>query len=218
MKIRSAVLLTASLLAVGEVSVVAAQEADSADDGPLADADRAWIASRVYRGVELNFGHWDDVPGYDLSVEYREYLGRAMGAADRRGFSLATQEFVASLGNSHTYFSDRALYEHAGPSHGYTVRYLEGDWVVIRSRRPELSAGDVIVSVDEEPIEVFYDRKTHLPVGIKLIEAGSGNRKTARLDDAKRNPELTEAELAKLSIEEPDATQWRIDVRPLERK
>ncbi len=71
---------------------------------------------------------------------------------------------------------------------------------------------------DFEQIEVFYDRKTHLPVGIKLIEAGSGNRKTARLDDAKRNPELTEAELAKLSIEEPDATQWRIDVRPLERK
>jgi carboxyl-terminal processing protease len=157
-KIRSVVLLTASLLAVCEVSVVAAQEADSADDGQLADADRAWIASRVYRGVELNFGHWDDVPGYDLPVEYREYLDRAMGAADRKGFSLATQEFVASLGNSHTYFADRALYEHAGPSHGYTVRYLEGDWVVIRSRRPELSAGDVIVSVDEEPIDVFFDR------------------------------------------------------------
>lgn len=158
MKIRSAALLASSLASVCVVSVAAAQEGDSAADGQLTSADRAWIASRVYRGVELNYGHWDDVPGYDLPLEYREYLDRAMDAADRKGFSLATQEFVASLGNSHTYFSDRALYEDAGPSHGYTVRFLDGDWVVIRSRRPELSAGDVIVSVDGESIDAFYER------------------------------------------------------------
>jgi carboxyl-terminal processing protease len=158
MKIRSAVLLFAGLLSVSEVPTAVAQEAEAGDDGQFATADRAWVASRVYRGIELNFGHWDDVPGYDLAVQYREFLDRAMGADDRKGFSLATQEFVASLGNSHTYYSDRALYEHAGPSHGYTVRYLDGDWVVIRSRRPELSAGDVIVSVDEEPIDAFYER------------------------------------------------------------
>lgn len=158
MKIRSAVLLASSVLSVCVVSVAAAQEGDSGAGGRLTSADRAWIASRVYRGVELNYGHWDDVPGYDLPVEYREYLDRAMGAVDRKGFSLATQEFVASLGNSHTYFSDRALYENAGPSHGYTVRFLDGDWVVIHSRRLELSAGDVIVSVDGEPIDAFYER------------------------------------------------------------
>jgi carboxyl-terminal processing protease len=108
--------------------------------------------------VELNFGHWDDVPGYDLSAEYRDYLNRAMNAGGRRGFSMATQKFVASLGNSHTYYSDRTLYENAGPSHGFDVRYLDGDWVVTRSRRPELSAGDVIFTVDGESIDAFYER------------------------------------------------------------
>jgi carboxyl-terminal processing protease len=158
MKVRTAILLIAGLLAGSGVPAAAAQEADSDDDGRLTSAERAWIASRVYRGVELNFGHWDDVPGYDLAAEYRAYLERAMGAPDRSGFSLATQEFVASLGNSHTYFSDRASYDDAGPTHGYAVRYLDGDWVVVRSRRPGLSPGDVIVSVEGEPFDAFYAR------------------------------------------------------------
>ena len=55
MKIRSAALLASSLASVCVVSVAAAQEGDSAADGQLTSADRAWIASRVYRGVELNY-------------------------------------------------------------------------------------------------------------------------------------------------------------------
>jgi hypothetical protein len=65
-------------------------------------------------------------------------------------------------------------------------------------------------------IDLFYDRATHLPVGIDLIEI-NGDRKTARLEDLRRNPPLDEAALAKLSIAEPDPTEWRIDIRELER-
>ncbi len=151
-------LLFAALPSVVCVSPGFTQTAVQAEPQPLDAAERAWIASRVYRAVELNFGHWDDVPGYDLPAEYRRYLEAAMTAADRRAFSLATQAFVASLGNSHTYYSDRALYEAAGPQHGYTVRYLSGEWVVTSSRRPGLNPGDVIVSVSGEPIENFYAR------------------------------------------------------------
>lgn len=163
MKVRSVVLpLCACLLTGSAASTSFAQEADSVGETQLNAADRAWIASRVYRGVELNFGHWDDVPGYDLPAKYRDYLDRAMVAVDRREFSLATQEFVASLGNSHTYFSDRVLYENAGPSHGFNVRYVDGDWVVTRSRRAELSAGDVIVAVEGESFDAFYERNRPL--------------------------------------------------------
>ncbi len=158
MRISTTPLLANVLLVVFELSPAIAQEPDDGFDEELGAADRAWIASRVYRAIELNFGHWDDIPDYDLPVEYRRYLDRAMDAADRKEFSLATQEFVAGLGNSHTYFSDRALYADAGPPHGYQVRYLEGEWVVTRSRRPELSAGDVIVTVDGESIDAFYER------------------------------------------------------------
>lgn len=151
-------LLAAALLLAVNLSPVAAQQSGEGFDENLGAADRAWIASRIYRAIELNFGHWDDVPDYDLQVEYREYLERAMDASNRKDFSLATQEFVAGLGNSHTYFSDRALYTDAGPPHGYNVRYLQGEWVVTRSRRPGLSAGDVIVTVDGESVDAFYER------------------------------------------------------------
>jgi carboxyl-terminal processing protease len=158
MRISAAPLFAAVLLSAIEPSSVIAQEPDGGYDEELGAAERAWIASRVYRAIELNFGHWDDIPDYDLQEQYREYLDRAMEAADRREFSLATQEFVAGLGNSHTYFSDRALYTDAGPPHGYQVRYVDGEWIVIRSRRPELSAGDVIVTVNGESIDAFYER------------------------------------------------------------
>ena len=150
--------LVIGLVSAGGVSAVPVQDGSRVGFRQPDAAERAWIASRIYRAVELNFGHWDDVPTYDLPVEYRRYLASAMTAPDRRTFSLATQAFVAGLGNSHTYYSDRALYEDAGSSHGYDVRYLAGSWVVTSSRRPGLNQGDVIVSVNGEPIETFYSR------------------------------------------------------------
>lgn len=62
-------------------------------------------------------------------------------------------------------------------------------------------------------VGLFYDRKTLLPVGINAIEKNN-DRKTIRLSDVQRNPSLTEDDLQKLNIQEPDARQWHIDVRP----
>lgn len=74
---------------------------------------------------------------------------------------------------------------------------------------------DSAAAKDYAHIELFYDRDTRLPVGIDLIEV-NGDRKTARLEGLQRNPLLDEAALAKLSIIEPDPTEWRIDIRELE--
>jgi carboxyl-terminal processing protease len=150
-------LLLATVATLAAPRALSAQ-ASATGSGPLDAARRAWIASRVYRAIELYYGHWDDVPDLDLDAAYRTYLDEAMTAPDRRAFSLATQAFVARLHNSHSAFSDRALWGEAGAPHGYWVRPLGDRWVVTLSQRPGLSPGDVLASVDGEPIEAFYAR------------------------------------------------------------
>lgn len=69
---------------------------------------------------------------------------------------------------------------------------------------------------DFTKVVLFYDRQTLLPVGISTLETNL-DRKTIRLDDAKRNPPLDEATLKKLDIQEPgpaEATEWHVDVQP----
>lgn len=67
---------------------------------------------------------------------------------------------------------------------------------------------------DYQRIDLYYDRATSLPVGINVIEANS-NRKTVRLRNMQRNPELTDEQVEQLSIDEPDPREWSIDIRPL---
>lgn len=67
-------------------------------------------------------------------------------------------------------------------------------------------------------VELFYDSKMLLPIAINAVAAelvdpddpNSRNRKTVWLRDVKRNQGIDES---KLSIAEPDKTQWTIDVR-----
>lgn len=64
---------------------------------------------------------------------------------------------------------------------------------------------------DVQRVELFYDRKTHLPLGVHVVEE-SGDRKTVLLRDLHRNEGIDEA---KLSIETPDPKEgWHIDIRP----
>ncbi len=67
---------------------------------------------------------------------------------------------------------------------------------------------------DYRRIDLYYDRATSLPVGINVIEV-NGNRKTVRLRNMQRNPKLTDEQVERLSIDEPDPREWSIDIRPL---
>jgi carboxyl-terminal processing protease len=127
-------------------------------------ATRAYVAGRLYAAVQLYFAHWDDVPSLDLDAAFRAYLDEAMAAPDRKGFSLASLAFMARFGNSHTGFRDAELLEGTGGVHGFSVRYLAGEWVVAASDRSDLAAGDVIAAVDGVPIETFYaDHARYIP-------------------------------------------------------
>jgi hypothetical protein len=86
---------------------------------------------------------------------------------------------------------------------------VDGLRLVPKPQRPEAE--------EYELIDLFYDRATLLPVGIVAVEV-NGDRKIVRLDDAQRNPPLDEADRARLSIDEPDPTQWHVYVTPWERE
>lgn len=81
---------------------------------------------------------------------------------------------------------------------------IDGLHLVPREGTPEAE--------DYTHVDVFFDRETRLPVGIEVIET-NGDRKTVTFTKVKRNPELTEAQLTQLSIEEPDPALWQIDRR-----
>jgi carboxyl-terminal processing protease len=156
--------LVAAALAAGGAAVTAPSSEGAAggtggDPGPPDPARRAYVAARVYSAIQLYFAHWDDVPQLDLDAAFQDYLGEAL-SGDRRAFSLASSAFVARLGNSHTFFHDRTLLERSGRRHGFGARYLGGRWVITGSERPELRPGDVIETIDGEPMEDFYRRQS----------------------------------------------------------
>jgi hypothetical protein len=65
---------------------------------------------------------------------------------------------------------------------------------------------------DYSRVELFYDRETNLPVGINAVEVND-NRKTVRLSNVVRNPQLTDEQIRKLSVDEPDPREWSISVQ-----
>jgi hypothetical protein len=73
---------------------------------------------------------------------------------------------------------------------------------------------DTPLSEEIRHVDLFYDRQTRLPVGVTLLET-KGKRKTARLDNLRRNPELSEAEQARLTVPDPDPTEWTITIERL---
>jgi hypothetical protein len=62
-------------------------------------------------------------------------------------------------------------------------------------------------------VDLFYDLDTLLPVGIH-VTLSNGDVKLVRLGDALRNPPLSAAEEAALSIDDPDPSQWAISILP----
>ena len=132
----------------------AAQALPELDRNP-STAERAWVASAVYRTVKEYFAHWSGLPtSYDFDGAYRSYLAEALAAPDRRSFSLATIRLVAGLNNGHTSFTDDALYRDARPLPFY-AEPVQGRWTVTVSRTAGLKPSDVISTIDGVPVETW---------------------------------------------------------------
>jgi len=95
----------------------------------------------------------------NLDEAYKTYLDKAIAAADRHEFDLASIECVASLRSGHSGFEDNWLTEHYGQPLGFYARPIRNDWVVTESSVPILKPGDTIQRIDDTPMEEFYREK-----------------------------------------------------------
>jgi carboxyl-terminal processing protease len=134
-----------------------ALRAQSADTVPAAVRER--VATELDRTIRRSFAHWEGAPGLDYPAAFRAYRERVAATADRREFDLATLEFVASLRNGHTDFSDRWLWERHGAPTGFLLSWLDGRWIVSQSTVAGLAAGDEVAAIDGEPFEAFFRRQ-----------------------------------------------------------
>lgn len=149
-------------IAVSVCAVLLLQPACSAqapDSRNPPQSERAWIASKLYAVTSQNFAHWEGVPQLNLDDWYRRYLGKAMEAADRLEFSLASMEFIAGLRNGHSNFGDRWLSTEFGHPLGFSLKRIDGRWVVTESRLEALAQGEAVVGIDAETFDDFFERQ-----------------------------------------------------------
>jgi carboxyl-terminal processing protease len=146
------IILTVALLN----SRARAQQSQPAD---LSPEERAFVAAKVYQYVTTYFAHRRASPVADFDAAFKQYLSRALKAGGRVGFDLATMELVASLGNGHTQFVDRALFSPPWLYEGIGVRYVGGRWIVLDSQTEGVRRGDEIVAVDGRPVEKFFEER-----------------------------------------------------------
>ncbi len=131
----------------------------STSSSQLSQADRIYIASKVYSSLQVYFDHWEDKKDEDFDKGYKEYLSRILPDIDRKEFDLQTISFVAQLHNGHTWFDDRWLDDTFGGALGFYAKPVRGEWVVIRSQVPQLQVGDSIVAINSQPMEQFFEQK-----------------------------------------------------------
>jgi carboxyl-terminal processing protease len=118
--------------------------------------DRVIIGSRIYSDIQIYFGHWQGIPGFDLNAEYAAYLDKVLATDDRKTFDLATMAFMAKLQNGHSGFRDPWLQNTYGQQLHFYALPVDGKWVITQSELPELKVGAVITALNGEPFESFY--------------------------------------------------------------
>lgn len=146
---------TRSMAVLLSVAVCLAQPAE--DQVEL--KDRIWIASKTYATVRQYFGHWQAVPDLDLDAAYRRYVEKVVSTGDRLAFGLATMEFVATLRNGHTDFSDGWLWKEHGQPNGYWLDRIDGKWVVRDSVLEGLETGAVVTAIEGQGVQEFLDQR-----------------------------------------------------------
>jgi carboxyl-terminal processing protease len=145
------------VLLVGLIGCSSARAQQHAED--LSVPERTYLASRIYSSIEAYFAHWASVPDLDFEAAYKAYLHKALEAKGRRGFDLATLEFIAQLRNKHTQFQDQWLQQRHGQALGFGVWPVEGKWAVTWTRNAGLTKGDIIRAIDGMDLQAFIRDK-----------------------------------------------------------
>jgi carboxyl-terminal processing protease len=125
----------------------------------LSVPERTYLASKIYSSIETYFAHWAGVSDLDFEAAYKTYLNQALEAKGRRGFDLATLQFIAQLRNKHTQFQDQWLQRSYGQPFGFGVGRVEGKWAITWTRDPRLTKGNVVRAIDGMDIQAFIQDK-----------------------------------------------------------
>ena len=116
--------------------------------------DRVMTASQIYQVISTFF------PGLaqqQFDATYKQYLGTILQTEDRREFDLASMALVAELHDGHSWFYDRWLDETSGQPIGFMAYPLQGKWTIVRTQLSSVQPGDVIISLNNRPIEEFFE-------------------------------------------------------------
>src|SRR5580700_1930324 len=132
--------------------------ADAPGSQSISLADRILIASRLYSDIQRYFGHWKAIPRYDLDNEYARDIKEVLASDGRRAFDLSSMEFLASLQNGHSSFSNKWLRDTFGQRIAFYAYPIDGEWVVTGSSIADLPLGEIVTAVDGESVESFYER------------------------------------------------------------
>jgi Peptidase family S41 len=122
--------------------------AQAHDSPKLTADDGAFTASQNYSLPAK------DLPISGLDPSYKIYLRTCLASDDRPQFDLATIEFVVQFHNGHTFFWDAELDKINQPL-GFYAAPLDRYWVVQTSSVSGLKPGDIIVKIDNMPMESF---------------------------------------------------------------
>jgi carboxyl-terminal processing protease len=132
--------------------------AQTDDSSKLSTQERLLLGSSVCSLVQEYQFSAKEPPPKKLDASCKTYLQAALTSDDRRQFDLATIEFVAQCHNGHTFFWDSELDKINQPL-GFYAAPLDGYWVVQSSFLPDLKPGNIIVKIDNTPIESFFQQQ-----------------------------------------------------------
>ncbi len=152
----------------------------------------------------------------EIDYESKQFIKRQIVAPGKEfdPFKLGEGPFPLPVGQARSEVLQRFDVSLIGPPEDDQLKDLQnvdGLRLVPRPGMPEAK--------EFERVDVFYDKDTHLPVGISLIETDEApndgvdlrEKKIVRLRDVKRNEGI---DGSKLDIAEPDPNEWAISIEP----
>ncbi|HHX44753.1 MAG TPA: hypothetical protein GX714_12325 [Chloroflexi bacterium] len=156
-------------------------------------ATRVQVLAKVFQSIPLYFAHWESssIPKDGLDDAFEALLPDALAMEERRRFSLLMTEFLARFNNGHTGFRDPRLHER--PPLGVLLRPIEGRWTIVASNAAEAVPGDVVLAIEDQPVEAWYDALLRYTAGspqsrtvqfADLLRYFVPDRYTIRLEDA----------------------------------
>jgi carboxyl-terminal processing protease len=134
------------------VSVCAALPA--AAEAPGIDAAR--LGSAIRDAAVAHFGLWDPARRASFASAWTHYRSTSVRLEPRDAVALEAIRLVASLRNAHTSIADPSFDAGRRWRLPFVLRYVEGAWLVTKSRSRDIPSGAELRTIDGIPAERFF--------------------------------------------------------------